>query len=144
MIKQPNITPISDLEYELVEDYVYTWEHNFRDQRLTIPKGFIFDGASVPQILWWTGLRPDGLLRAGALLHDWIYSMGSKPGNNGSHHYYYDYHGNGKWVVQVKPWTRKQSDQIFSRAMREAEYPKWKRRIAYIAVRLFGRGAWSK
>lgn len=55
-----------------------TWEitkdFNFeiRGQQYVIPKGFVFDGASVPKFLA-TFLSPVGVLLVGGLVHDYIY-----------------------------------------------------------------------
>lgn len=145
-MRQPDITPIAETRYKLREDYTYEYKHDGTLYRLTVPKGFKYDGSSVPWFLWWTGLRPDGLVRAAACLHDWLYSMSNDyptPGNRDSHYYYIRYHKGGEWIPQSKPWTRKQADKLFARAMREAGYAKWKRRAAYIAVRLFGWVPWG-
>lgn len=41
--------------------------------RLVIDAGYEFDGASIPQILWWIpGFSPVGLHLWAALAHDWI------------------------------------------------------------------------
>ena len=39
---------------------------------IEIPKGFEWDGSSVPRFLWWL-LPPDGDFELGALIHDYLY-----------------------------------------------------------------------
>ncbi|HEA65793.1 MAG TPA: DUF1353 domain-containing protein [Desulfobacterales bacterium] len=48
------------------------WHYNGFD---LIPKGFIFDGASIPRCLWWF-LSPVGLLLIPGLIHDFDYRYG--------------------------------------------------------------------
>ena len=137
--KQPLTVPIPDDKYELVYEWVYEWDiKGFPTQRIIIPKGYINDGASVPRIAWSiTGIRPDGLNRAAALVHDWIYDhRGRLP--FGSHVYY----ENGHWIPSAHQWTRKEADKMFGRLMREAGVTPYRRKAAYWAVRLFGWSGW--
>jgi len=55
-------------KWEVMEDW------NF-DELFYVPKGFIFDGASVPRYLWWF-LSPVGLLLIPGLIHDGAYESG--------------------------------------------------------------------
>ena len=55
-------------KWEIVSDYHY----NIDGQDLVIPKGFVFDGASVPKFLH-TWLSPMGVLLVGGLIHDYCY-----------------------------------------------------------------------
>lgn len=60
--------------YILDTDYTYHWKIGGKHFRITIPAGFKYDGASVPRVFWSvTGFLPDGLGRAAALVHDFIY-----------------------------------------------------------------------
>jgi len=54
--------------WELAEN----WEYNFEGQCIVIPKGFKFDGASIPRPLWGV-LSPIGLLLIPGLIHDFGY-----------------------------------------------------------------------
>jgi hypothetical protein len=139
-VKQPLIIPVSDKYYRLAEKYVYEWEINDCKNRIIIPSGFTYDGASVPRIAWTvSGLRPDGLIRASALVHDWIYRhKGKLP--NGSQQYLDDI---GIWQDVYGFWTRKDADRLFARIMREAGVYKCKRRMAYRSACMFGRFAWG-
>jgi hypothetical protein len=55
-------------QWEIAED----WHFKLGPQQYVIPKGFTFDGASVPKFLasW---LSPTGILLLGGLVHDFIY-----------------------------------------------------------------------
>ena len=57
-------------KWELTED----WEFKLPDDEpvVVIPKGFIFDGASIPRPLWGI-LSPTGLLMIPGLIHDFAY-----------------------------------------------------------------------
>jgi hypothetical protein len=137
---QPDIVPVTDELYRLDEDYEYRWTKFDTIYRITIPAGFIYDGASVPRIVWTiSGITPDGLIRAAALVHDWIYfHAGKLP--NGSHQYL---NTDAHWSDILGRWRREHADRIFARIMREANVPKSKRRMAYRAVWFFGWFRWK-
>jgi hypothetical protein len=65
-IPQPPNIPISDKLYINLYDYYCPVDIPFR-----IPAGWINDGASSPRLGYFI-IRPDGLVRAGALVHDFI------------------------------------------------------------------------
>ncbi len=56
-------------KFMLIEDWYYTLPNGIR---IYIPKGFIFDGASVPRFLW-PILDPFGILMIPGLIHDFGY-----------------------------------------------------------------------
>ena len=58
-------------KWEVMEDWSYG-ELYYEGSNLKIPKGFIFDGASIPRCLWWF-LSPVGLLLIAGLVHDYHY-----------------------------------------------------------------------
>jgi len=82
-----------------------------------VPTGFKTDFASVPR-LFWIIFPPDGRYSQSAVLHDFLYSK--------------------------KIRSRKESDMIFLESMEVLGVPKWKRRVMYRAVRLFGFIPWGK
>lgn len=55
-------------QWQLSEDFYYSID----DIQYVIPKGFLFDGASIPKFLR-TLLSPTGLLLIGGLVHDYGY-----------------------------------------------------------------------
>lgn len=80
---------------------------------ITVPAGFITDGASIPRVFW-TLLMPFGPYFAAAIIHDYLYSD-----------------------LNMR-FTREQSDLIFKEAMFNLGLD-WPRREAiYRAVRAFG------
>lgn len=91
-----------------------TYDHPLR--RLVVPAGFETDFASIPRGLWNLLPKLDRHLLA-AVLHDWLYST----------------------AIVTKP----EADAIFLAAMKDLGVPVWKRWAMYLAVRLFGRGAWN-
>jgi YD repeat-containing protein len=137
-LTQPINRPVGERTYELVEDWTYEWDHAGLRRRITVPKGFVCDGASVPRLVWTcTGVLPDGLIRAAALVHDWLYKhRGRLP--LGSYH---ELRG-GHWLDVPLAASREASDRLFARIMREAGVPRLKRRMAYISVRACGWWTW--
>ena len=84
---------------------------------ITVPKGFVTDGASVPRIFW--NLRPPfGLYGEAAVIHDYLY----------------------RW----QRFTRRQSDDTFLEGMRVKGTPKLIYMVIWAAVRLFGASAWRR
>jgi hypothetical protein len=144
----PEIEPLNEKlfgknMYRLVKTFPYDWkikinENHYSEHKITVPKNFLYDGASVPApVTWLTGIRRDGKHRAAALLHDWLYHhKGRLPGG----HYQINFEGEGDdtWAK----WTRKDADRLFGRVMREFEYTRWKRVWAYRSVRWFGWLVW--
>lgn len=126
-IPQPDIRPIEDGEYRLAANYKYVYGEN----RFVIHEGFIHDGASVPRLVWTiTGLRPDGLLRAAALIHDALYQFRGKLPKF--------------WVRPHRTFTRAECDRAFYDIMRAAGVGWWKANVAYTAVRAGGWISWRK
>lgn len=141
-VQQPNITPVSSGRYRLEELYFYEWEYNDREYRLSIPKGYIYDGASIPRWAWSIlGIGRDGLHRAASLVHDYLYYYdGKMPVGSLS----VKEKDNWTPVLWPRPFTRKQADKMFCRILRETEPPvkPWKRKVMFWAVRLFGWQYW--
>ena len=141
MIKQPRISPHPLIigYYLLDEDFVYKWVGDGFNRKLIIPKGFVFDLASVPRIFWTpTGISPDRLRWTAPLIHDFLYEhKGKLPAGS------YFWQPRGGWEEDKTEWTRKNADRLFCRIMREDGIKRWKRRMAYRAVRLGGYIAWK-
>ena len=122
--------------YELLEDYRYIWTHRGTQHRWTVPRGFLFDGASVPRLArvwigpWSLGLGPP-------LIHDHGYRhRGVMPA--GTH----EVVRMGHWSPQRDPWSRRGIDRMMGRMMREKSIPRFRRRMAYRAVRVGGWWPW--
>lgn len=152
--------PISARKYELVEDYECYWNDSGVVHRLLVPKGNISDGASIPRMFWGLiGLRPDGLIRAGALIHDYLYAYeGALP--EGAHSTYegdFDDFMRDYWLPKkasmpvmdaFEPnsarFTRKEADQILRQLALSAEMKDFRVKIIYAAVRIGGYLSWPE
>ena len=84
---------------------------------VTVPLGFLTDFASVPRPFWII-FPPDGQYTQAAVVHDYLYA--------------------------TKSYERKYCDKVFLEAMEVLNVPKWKRKIIYRAVRMFGGFCWKK
>lgn len=81
---------------------------------ITIPENFITDFASTPKLLYpW--FPPIGIYNKAAMVHDFLYSE------------------------NCTTITRNEADKFFLQAMEVLKVPKWKRKLMYFAVRLFGK-----
>lgn len=149
-IYQPNVIPVGEREYRLEEHYHCTFFLSGHDlARLAIDKGFTYDGASVPRILWTlSGLTPDGLLRAASLVHDFIYvHKGKVPGvelcvqtvNSQG-----EVIGAGWRKKNRVKVSRRRCDAIFLDMMISAGMRRRKAYMAWIAVRLAGWVLWIR
>jgi hypothetical protein len=92
----------------------------------TVRAPFELDFASIPRVFWRlmppTGL-PGQAYGAAAVWHDWLYAH---------------------QAVQGEPITRKQADRVFLEIMAYKGVARWRRRVMYWAVRLFGLPAWRR
>lgn len=128
--------------FRLLENALYTWWHPLDDPerrrlyRLVVPAGFTHDFASVPRLLW-VLISPLDLGLA-SIFHDWLYATGGREPT-----LRWD-PGTGTWEELHRAWTRVQVDELFARMMREQGVPKWRRRSAYLTVRLVGGRHWRE
>ena len=90
-----------------------------------VPAGFVSDLASIPRVFWRIAPPWDAHCVA-AVVHDFIYVTGHCGG------------------ATQRPFTRKQADLLFLHMMEQAGVGWAKRHAMYRAVRMFGRGVWSK
>ena len=87
--------------------------------KITVKKGFDFDGASIPQALWGVYGNPlSGKFRIAALVHDALYASQKLP--------------------------RELADAIFLDLMKQHEVEYLKRQTMYYAVRSAGWYVWKK
>lgn len=108
--------PISNGKAILLQDYIYS----INGYDITIFKGFVTDGASVPHSLQWL-YNPFGRYIKAAVVHDYLYSAYNNTGIN-----------------------RTLADKIFNFIMKEINIDSKIRRKFYIAVRCFGETSWKK
>ena len=110
------LEPISNGKAVLLEDYVYS----INGYDITIFKGFVTDGASVPHSLQWL-YNPFGRYIKAAVVHDFLYSCYNNTGIN-----------------------RTLADKIFRYIMQETGVDNRTVRRFYAAVRAFGETSWKK
>ena len=121
------------------EPWACWWDYKGARRELSVPAGYLYDGASVPRVFWsLIGLRPDGLIRAASLAHDALYRAagGKKPEAWGGC-VLTNCNGN---AVQV---CRGEADWVLREFMRSAGM--WRHRcgIAWAAVRIGGARHWG-
>lgn len=113
-------------KWEIVEDYFLyiPW----LDITLKIPKGFCFDAASIPRILW-PLLNPTGILLVGSVFHDFGYR----------YNYLLDDKGNKLYVGAGRKFFDKliKDITIYINGTYCLTY------IAWFMLRLFGWAAWN-
>lgn len=141
---QPDVLDRGDRVKVLHSPYRCTWEHKGQQVRLTVPAGFVYNGASVPQLLW--SIYPPHALDRAAVFHDFLYrGAGLLP--YGAHEYLTGLNTPGayRWVPITARWTRAAADRLFFEQLRQdPKGPGWVRqRMAYAMVRAFGGGRWG-
>jgi hypothetical protein len=111
-------------QWEISKD----WHFELNGQKYVIPKGFVFDGASVPKFLasW---LSPVGILLLGGLVHDFIYK-------------YEVLMKKGKKETS-EPMNQKKADQLFRDINIEQNGIHVLNYAAYYALRIGGFVAWN-
>lgn len=109
--------------WEIAKDFVYKID----GVEYVIPKGFQFDGASIPKFLH-TWLSPTGVLLMGGLVHDYAYK-------------YETLKKKGKGTMGVL--TQKDADVIFRDINIEINGFHFLNYLAYWALRIGGFVAWN-
>lgn len=117
--------------WELIEDWMYT----LGTVTFHVPRGFIFDGASIPRVF--TAIyAPTGYLFLAALIHDFCYQHGK---------YHEAFMIDGAWSHPYPmPVSRSMADIIFKQ-IAVIEYPnhRIKSFLAHKALRIGGWVAWN-
>lgn len=117
---RPRLEWLGPQQWRLLEDYVY---HSSAHGMITVPAGFVTDGASVPPPLW-ALLPPDGPYFGAAIVHDFLYR--------------------GHAVRPGTPVDRSTADSIFHDAMVDAGVGWCRRWAVYVGVRLGGWMYWQE
>lgn len=113
----------SDLKVRLLRPFTFHRKH--RQEDITVPKGFVFDGASIPRLLWTlVGSPMTGRYRDAAIIHDWLYNVSRR-------------------VPRSPRRDRKDADRVFYEAMRANGVGFERATIMYWAVRLFAGRSWG-
>ena len=115
---------LSTRNWELTKN----WRYNINGAEYVIPKGFQFDGASIPKFLR-TFFSPVGVLLMGGLVHDYMYKYSAcKPADK-----------SGTLLVV----DQKKADQIFRDICIEVNGFYFMNYLAYWSLRLGGFVAWN-
>ena len=110
-------------QWIVAKDFTYTLDA----VEYVIPKGFQFDGASIPKFLH-TWLSPTGVLLMGGLVHDYAYKYETLKRKD-----------KGTWGKM----NQKEADQIFRDINIEINGFKFLNYLAYWALRVGGFVAWN-
>lgn len=107
----------------LLQDFTFWWEISYgwgvkKRHEVTVPKGFVCDGASVPYRLRWLAGHPFGELLRSAVVHDWIY------------HVHQDNDG--------ESLSQREADYAFRKAMTVEGIGWFRKPLVWATVRLFG------
>ena len=129
-LEVPNIA-ISNKLFELTQDYKTSWISKGVRYQILIPKGFVWDGASVPRALWSVlGFYPGGIMLPPSVVHDFIYIAKGNVFNLATNE-----------SVHI---SRKECDLLFKHHMEYVGMPKRKLNLAYKGVRWFGWTYWMR
>lgn len=123
-------------EFVLLSDFVVEFDMGWFDGwlRLTVPRGYITDFASVPKLVQLLpGFDVNGDSRDAAVLHDFAYSS------------------QGRLAVALKFYgtqrielTRDQCDQLLVGGLVASGIPRWQANLFYAGVRTGGWWYWRK
>ena len=113
---------LSTRNWEITKD----WRYRINGNEYIIPKGFVFDGASIPKFLR-TFFSPVGVLLMGGLVHDYAYKYACLKRTNGGLH-----------LVD-----QKKADEIFRDICIEVNGFYTMNYLAYWSLRIGGFVAWN-
>ncbi|MHC2001797.1 DUF1353 domain-containing protein [Methylobacterium sp. CM6241] len=112
------LVPFSQWDYYYI-DRPLKWQSNASsDLKIEIPKGFVTDLASIPQVFW-SILPKTSSYTYPAIFHDYLY-----------------------WF-QPAEYDRNRADSVFSEIMLEVGVNKITRKAIYESVRLLGGKSWD-
>lgn len=101
--------------WKVLEELIYVADAEFR---ITVPRGFITDGASIPRGFWSLIGHPlNGKHASPAVVHDYLY------------------------VTQA--FDKDYADRVFLEAMKAKGVSFIRRHLMYYAVKFFGTSAWN-
>jgi hypothetical protein len=109
--------------FELESDFIVFSE--VLGAQIRVPKGFQFDGESIPACLTWL-VRPVGKSRRGACVHDYLYRYAGWHDDNGTLH----------------PVTRSQADAVYRNLLKAKGLSAWRASTRWSVLRIVGWAAW--
>lgn len=125
---------ISPQEWVITEDWYITLPNGIE---ICIPKGFVFDGASTPRLLWGI-LNPTGVLLIPGLVHDFGYRYG---------YLWRVYRGDRGTVLGLRRMGLEEDQQYFDQVFLDVSLEDTGLRfVSYFSwtmLRLFGFMAWN-
>ena len=125
MHNEPTLTWHSGKMWLLDED----WNFEALGSTITIPRGFVWDLASIPRIFWIVkGFAPMELSTAAPLLHDFLYVWEGLPPADS--------------VNPYRAYSRSEADRLFRLIMKAEGVGRARRTLAWLAVRLGGYFSW--
>ena len=126
--------------YRLTDDYEYRWDYKGKLYRIRVFNGYDYDGGSIPELLKHRfGLNPDGLGRAGFLLHDVICECEGWFANpDFRNQYTYEVRKGRLWVPCHDPWNDEDAARLMHRVHADGGVNVVQRRAMFYAVRCFG------
>ncbi len=74
-LKTPFVRYLFWIQYRRRWQVMEDWSYEFKGKKIVIPKGFVFDGVSIPKFFHWF-LSPTGVLFIPGLIHDFAYRYG--------------------------------------------------------------------
>lgn len=152
-MKQPINIPVTSRLYRLEEGWTFSW----REERprfdgsfaprlcgISINPGTLNDGASVPRPLW-SVVRPDGLIRGAALIHDVLFETRGKP------HTTYEYFEGDPWIEREcvpverveRTFTLREVNNLFGLCMMLSKVPVLDRVLARAGVAIGSKFIWD-
>lgn len=112
-------------QFVLLSDSVFVFRRKNRLVVMSIPARFVTDFASTP-IFAWPVFEPIGRYAEAAVVHDWMYAIGS-----------------GAQEEKVAAQRRKEADMLFYYSMKQSGIDRKARDLIYTAVRVFGARAYG-
>jgi len=116
---QPKLVGAYNYLMALSESFKYVYVDGKKNKTITVPRGFLIDGASIPRTMWRLIGSPFlPMFQKAATVHDYLYT----------HH----------------KVSRKKADQIFREILKDNTVSKVKAGVMYAAVRTGGYFAYKK
>jgi len=107
-------------QWEIMENWQFTLPSGVK---ITIPAGFVFDGASVPRVFW-CALSPTGILFIPSLIHDFGYHNG----------FFWATSEDGHRYQYGELFNRETFDQIFYDVCKKVNGIKYVSRAAWLMI----------
>lgn len=129
--EQPDLRPINRRQYVTAGNFRVGFETSGGFCTMRVPAGTITDVASIPRLLWGLlGLRPDGLHRAAALVHDQLCAREGQAAPITA--------SSAEPVIWFPKLNSDETHALFRVMLEASGVPEWRAKLLWWAVRLFG------